>query len=285
MAGDVRARGVEEPGRRWRIVVFAVAVVFLALPLVATVLYSLATVWRNEVLPDGYTLGWWRSTLSDDRMLASVGRSLALALLDTALVTMLVLPPLYVAHRGAVGVRTLMQALALLPFALPFVVLAYGMKRLAGASAITTPYESSPALLLLGHVALTFPFFLWPVDAAMRSARVGRLAEAASTCGVSEAQTLLRVVVPAIRGGLVAGWVLVFATSVGEYSVVRVISGSSVETLPVWQVAQLRDTAGNPNGVAVTAVVLMVVLVVLGLVTSRLGGSAAFTAPRTGSEP
>lgn len=82
-----------------------------------------------------------------------------------------------------------------------------------------------------------------------------------------------------------AGWVLVFATSVGEYSVVRVISGSSVETLPVWQVAQLRDTAGNPNGVAVTAVLLMAVLIVLGLITARLGGSAAQVASPTGEQP
>lgn len=273
-----------KPGSRWRWALALVALLYMGLPLVATFLYSVATAWRNRVLPDGYTTRWWSETLGDDRMLAAVGRSALLALVTTAIVTLVVVPPLYAAHRGHPAVRTVMQVLALLPFALPFVVLAYGMKRLAAASELTAAYESSVALVVLAHVALTFPFFLWPVDAAMRSAGVRRLAEAAETCGASRRATVLGVVLPAVRGGLVAGWVLVFATSFGEYSVVRIIAGNGLETLPVWQVAQLRDTAGNPNGVAVTSILLMVLLVAVAYLTSRLGGTDAFTASRRNAE-
>lgn len=252
---------------RW--VLFAAWALYLALPILATVLYSLATVWRNTALPDGLTLDWWTETLSDGRLLDALRRSFLLAILSVLIIAAITLPPLYWSYVRNPGLRVVMQLAALLPFALPFVVLAYGMKRLAGLTEFTTAFEASNELLVLGHVALAFPFFLWPVDAAMASGRVGRLQEAAAASGAGPVTTLVRVVLPGIRGGLTTGAALAFATSFGEYSIARVITGNSYETLPVWQVAQLQDTAGNPNGVAVMAVFTLAVLFVMTAIAAR----------------
>ena len=76
------------------------------------------------------------------------------------------------------------------------------------------------------------------------------------------------------------GAVLTFATSFGEYSIAKVITGSSFETLPVWQVAALADTRGNPNGVAVMAVLTFAVLFVAVVLTAVAGrGRAARLGP------
>lgn len=226
----------------------------LALPVAATVLYSLATVWRNRAFPDGLTLHWWRRTFTDERVADALVRSTLLAATTVVLVAALTLPPLYCAYTRNPRLRTILQLAALLPFALPFVVLAYGMKNLAGTVDVTRPYEASFGLLLAGHVALSFPFFMWPVDNALASIDVRQLHDAAATAGAGPVDTLRRVVVPNIRAGLLTGATLCFATSFGEYSIAKVITGSSYETLPVWQVAALADTRGNPNGVAVMAV-------------------------------
>jgi putative spermidine/putrescine transport system permease protein len=246
--------------------VFGLWGLYLLLPIVATVLYSVASVWRNRALPDGYTLRWWTDTLREPRVLDALLRSLGLAAITVVLVAGIVLPPLYWAYVRNPQLRTVMQVAALLPFALPFVVLAYGMKNFAGATALTRPYEASWQLLILGHVALSFPFFLWPVDGALAGCGVRRLHEAAEMSGAGPVQTLLRVVIPNIRTGLLTGAMLCFATSFGEYSIAKVITGSSFETLPVWQVAALSDTRGNPNGVAVMAVFTFVVMFAVSVV-------------------
>ncbi|WP_396903760.1 ABC transporter permease [Mycolicibacterium phlei] len=244
---------------------------FLALPVIATMLYSAATVWRGRALPDGLTLAWWIQTFSEPRVVSALWRSTWLAAVTVLVVAAIVLPALYWGHVRNPRIRTVMQVCALLPFALPFVVLAYGIKRLAGASELTAPWEASPLLLVLGHVALAFPFFLWPVDGAMGAAGVRHLAEAAETSGASPLSILFRVVIPNIRVGMLTGAILTFATSFGEYSIARVITGSSFETLPVWQVAALQDTRGNPNGVAVMAMFTFLLMFVVSALIARTG--------------
>ena len=259
-----------EVGRGWgRWLLFSVWAAFLVLPVTATVLYSLATVWRNEAFPDGYTLRWWTETLSEPRVISSLVRSLLLAVLTVVVVALIILPPLYWSYVRNQKIRAWMQLCALLPFALPFVVLAYGIKNLAGITELTTQFESSSLLLVIGHVALAFPFFLWPVDGAMASAGVRQLSEAAGASGAGPVATLIRVVIPNIRTGLLTGSILTFAVSFGEYSIARVITGSSFETLPVWQVAALQDTRGNPNGVAVMAVFTFVVMFAVSMLIAR----------------
>jgi putative spermidine/putrescine transport system permease protein len=264
------------PGKgvlRWPL--FGLVGLYLALPIVATVLYSLATVWRNTAFPDGLTLRWWEETLSDGRLLDALARSVIVAVIAVVLIAAITLPPLYWSYVRNPRLRTVMQIAALLPFALPFVVLAYGMKSLAGLTAFTEQYEASKQLLVLGHVALAFPFFFWPVDAAMAGTGVKRLHEAAEVSGASPATTLARVVVPGIKVGIILGALLAFATSFGEYSIAQVITGSSYETLPVWQVANLKDTRGNPNGVAVMATFVFILFFLVALIVARLGKGEA----------
>jgi putative spermidine/putrescine transport system permease protein len=255
---------------RVHLALVAALAIYLILPFTATLLYSLATVWRNRAFPDGLTLRWWALTLTDDRLLSAVTRSTVLALLTTAVVNVVVLPPLFWAHVRRWRLRTFMQLCALLPFALPFLVIAYGIKSLAQLTPWTQQFESSTLLLLLGHVALAFPFLLWAADGAMSAANVRRLSQAAEVCGAGPVTTLLRVVIPNIRTGILTGSILVFATSFGEYSVARVITGTSFETLPLWQVAELNDTSGNPNGVAVIAVATFLLLLAMSIAIGRL---------------
>jgi putative spermidine/putrescine transport system permease protein len=270
IAAPARIPRVRASAREWsKWTLLGVWGVFLALPIVATLFYSVATVWRNKAFPDGFTLRWWIDTLSEPRVLSALWNSTWLAALTVVVVALLVLPALYWAYVRNPRIRTVMQLCALLPFALPFVVLAYGIKRLAAASELTQTWESSVLLVVLGHVALAFPFFLWPVDGAMASVGVRRLSEAAEASGASALSTLVRVIIPNIRTGILTGSILTFATSFGEYSIARIITGSSFETLPVWQVAALDDTRGNPNGVAVMAMFTFALMFAVSVLIAR----------------
>jgi putative spermidine/putrescine transport system permease protein len=115
----------------------------------------------------------------------------------------------------------------------------------------------------VGQAAIAFPFFYWAVDASMAAAGIERLSEAAETCGARPRQVMWRIVLPAVRVGVVTGSVLVFATSFGEFALAQVLVGSAFETLPLWQADALLQTTGRFNELAVTTVLSFALLFVL----------------------
>jgi putative spermidine/putrescine transport system permease protein len=268
-------RGLGGPSalRIWALVLVAF---FAVAPLLATLLYSLATVWRRRPLPDGYTLQWWAHTLSDPGFLAAVTRSLVLAVGTVLLVNLLLLPPLYWSHVRNPRIRPILHLAALIPFVLPGIVMAAAINRFVGLWSLTAKLQATPALLLLASVAVSFSAYLWTVDSAMRSARITALCEAASTLGASPFYMLRRVVVPNIKHGIAIGSLLAFASVLGELALPRIITGSAFETIPLWQLRQMRGTDADPNAVAVSSLLLLFILFALALwiIRHNRGGTA-----------
>src|SRR5439155_19514898 len=85
--GMTRARSAPSIGQ---VLLFGALAIYLLVPMLSVLLYSLATSWTAHILPDGYPLHHWTSWPGDPRLLASIGRSLglgtAVAVLDVALV-------------------------------------------------------------------------------------------------------------------------------------------------------------------------------------------------------
>lgn len=79
--------------------------------------------------------------------------------------------------------------------------------------------------LVVASVIFSFPFLVHPVQSGFRSLPAS-LSEAAYTLGKSRWQTFLRVLLPNIRPQLLAGVVLAFAHTIGEFGVVLMIGGN-----------------------------------------------------------
>ncbi len=260
-----------------RRVMLAAVAAYLLLPLVAVLLYSLATVWRSRILPDGYTLEHYVAVFLDPRIQGAVLRSIALAVLVTLIDLALVIPAAYWSRIRNPRIRPIVEIGAAIPFALPWVVVGFGIDRLVG---IYLPsIQSTFPVLVLAQAAIAFPFFYWAIDGAMAAAGIARLVEAAETCGAAAHQTLLRVVLPVIRGGIATGTVLVFAVSFGEFALAQILVGSAFDTLPLWQAQALLRTDGPQNELAVTTVIVFVVLFILATWLVTRGGRGPGGAP------
>ena len=244
---------------RW--ILFGAVATYLLLPLLAVFLYSVATVWRARILPDGYTLDHYLAVVSDPRILGAFGRSMLLATMVTVVVIIVVVPAAYWARIRDPRIKPLIEVGAAIPFALPFVVIAFGIDRIVGM--FIPGVQNTFGVLLVGSAAISFPFFYWAVDGAMSAAGIERLSEAAETCGARPHQTILRVILPAVRTGVITGSILVFATSFGEFALAQILVGAAFETLPLWQADALLQTTGRFNDLAVTTVVSFVLLFLL----------------------
>ncbi|TSA50201.1 MAG: molybdate ABC transporter permease subunit [Nitrosomonadales bacterium] len=79
--------------------------------------------------------------------------------------------------------------------------------------------------LVVASCIFSFPFLVHPVQSGFQNLPVS-LAEAAYTLGKSRRQTFFRVLLPNIKPSLLAGVVLAFAHTIGEFGVVLMIGGN-----------------------------------------------------------
>ncbi len=246
--------------RAARVLLFAGVALYAVLPMVAVLLYSVASRWTAHILPDGYTLDWWTSTFADSRVRDAFVTSFVLATLTAVLDVALVVPAAYWARVRNPRIRTLIEPAAAIPFSLPYLVIGFGILQFSGI--VVPSLQGTFALLVVGYVAIAFPFVYWAVDGALAAAGIERLSEAAETCGATPIQIIWRVVLPNVRAGVVSGGLLAFAAILGEFAMVQVMA-SGVNTIPVWAAESIRSYSGDPGAFNRLAVVTFVLFVLL----------------------
>jgi putative spermidine/putrescine transport system permease protein len=288
-SGSAAAADTSEPagqqhgslgGRLFKIVLFGGVAIYLIVPLVAVALYSVAGRWVGP-LPDYLTLDNWLESFSSPTITSAFSTSLWLAFWTTLIVIVLTVPAVYWAHVANRRIRPLLELAAVIPFALPFVVIGFAVLVFSGMA--MPQLQGTFALLVMVSVAVAFPFVYWTVDASMAAADVRRLTEAAAACGASQAQTLRRVVLPGIKAGIATAAMLSFALAIGEFAIVRMLGGGIV-TIPIWSAQQMETRGGGLGPLAVITTVVFAILFVLSVAIALVNrGRAASVGPSTGN--
>jgi len=245
-------------GRFGRWLFFAFIVLYLAVPMVAVVLYSFSARWTSNLLPDAYTLSHWGDAFNNERMRSAFFRTTWMAAAVLVLDILLVVPAVYWQRVRNPRIRVFAELSAAIPFVLPFVVIAFGILKFMGRS--MPELLGTPLIILLSHAAIAFPFLYWAVDGAMAAANVNRLNEAAVTCGASPVQILRYVILPNISAGLAAGGMLVFATSFGEFALVQILAGARFENVSLYSLDLLLNTTSQVEQMAVLTILMFIVL-------------------------
>jgi molybdate transport system permease protein len=118
--------------------------------------------------------------------------------------------------------RAVVEAAVTLPLVLPPTVLGFYVLR-AEANAGAWPFTFGG--ILIASVLFNLPFAVRPFAAAFETVD-RRLVEASWCLGVSRLGTFVRIVLPLAWPGILAGLVLTFAHTVGEFGVVLMVGGN-----------------------------------------------------------
>jgi molybdate transport system permease protein len=165
---------------------------------------------------------------------AALVLSAELAGLTTAILLVLGLPIAWWLATSRWRGRFLVEAVVALPLVLPPTVL--GFYLLAGLSPQTTagrlfesitgqPFPFSFTGLAAASVLYSLPFAVQPFAGALAGVD-RRLIEASLTLGASPLSTFFRVTLPLAWPGVLAGAVLSFAHTLGEFGVVLMVGGN-----------------------------------------------------------
>jgi putative spermidine/putrescine transport system permease protein len=234
----------------------ALVTLFMLAPIVLSVLAGLVNNY-SKGWSSGFTLRWLTEVLSVYG--TTITASLTIALLCVAGCLLLGVPCAYALARSRSRWASLFEELLTLPVAVPglatalALVLAYGQLR---------GFRQSFAFVLVGHLIFTLPFMVRTVGAAFRQRELIALEEAARSLGATFWQRFMGVLVPAVLPAIVAGGLMVFTLSVGEFNLTWMLHTPLTRTLPVGladSYASMRIEIGS----AYTLVFLLVILPVL----------------------
>ncbi|KJZ10038.1 ABC transporter permease [Halomonas sp. S2151] len=238
--------------------VFAV----LALPLVATLGYALATRWGATLVPDGLTLAWFVELWTTPRFVAAFARSLAVAVGALALSLVLVMPVALLAHTRYPWLDRWMNTLILMPFAVPPVVSSVGLLKLYAGGPL--PLVGTPWILIPTYFTIVLPFMYRAIANSLRAVDVQSLMDAAQLLGAGPLKAFFLVILPNLRGGVQIAIFLSFSFLVGEFVFANMLVGTRFETLQVY-LNNMRGASGHfTSALVITLFAFTLILTWLG---------------------
>jgi spermidine/putrescine transport system permease protein len=146
---------------------------------------------------------------------------------------------------------------------------------LLGMGIISEPLRMlyTPFAVMTGLVYAWIPFMILPIYASIEGLDRSVL-EAASDLGATPVRRFFRVTLPLTKGGIIAGSILVFIPTVGEWLVPHVLGGSKI-MMAGSLVAQKFTEAGNIPGGSSLSVMLAAILILILFLTIKYGGRDA----------
>lgn len=166
--------------------------------------------------------------------LQPIGLSIKLSFVTTVFLLIIGVPLALWLSITKSRLKPIIEAVAALPIVLPptvigfYVLLAIGKNGILGRvyeSLFDTQLAFSFAGLVVGSFFYSLPFSVQPIQSAFETVD-RRLIEASWTLGKSKLETFFRIILPLSKRGLLAGGVLSFAHTMGEFGVVLMVGGN-----------------------------------------------------------
>ena len=218
IASSIRRLG-GAPG--WLCATAFAGVTFLALmPHIGVVLESFAGDWYRTVLPSEWTTGHYSAALGHYLTVPSIANSLKYASLSVAVDIVLGLAIAYVIVRTKLPGRQALDTIAMLPLAVPGLVLAFGyisMTQPGRAFEFLNPGKDPTLLLVIAYSVRRLPYVVRSAVAGLQQTSE-TLEEAAQNLGCPPLRTLRRITLPLIAANVLAGALLAFSFAMLEVS-------------------------------------------------------------------
>jgi iron(III) transport system permease protein len=196
-------------------------VTFVAiLPHIGVVLVAFSKDWYGSILPAGYTLDNFRLALGHDLTVPAIANSLKFASISTVFDIILGIAIAYVVVRTKIAGRQVLDFLAMLPLAVPGLVLAFGylaMSQDGRFFSFINPVNNPTVLLIIAYSIRRLPYVVRSASAGFEQTSE-TLEEAAQNLGCPPLKATVKITLPLITANLIAGGLLAFAFAMLEVS-------------------------------------------------------------------
>ena len=255
---------------------------FFLVPLLLILAYSFGTSGVYGGITLGFNPGNYLKVF-DPLYLEIIGRTFVIAGINTLLCLALGYPLAYFIVFKGRRWRNALVLMVMVPFWTSLLIRAYAWVVILGGNGLANRTLQflgvtdgqvnlifTPQAVLMGMVYSYLPFMILPLYAALEKFDA-RLKEAAKDLGASRWQTFWRVTFPISKPGIIAGSILVFIPSAGEFVIPDLLGGSQTVftgNLIRQQFLQARDWA---FGSALSVMLAMLLLAAIMFYIRRVG--------------
>lgn len=235
---------------------------FLYIPIIVLIVFSFNQSKLNAVWT-GFTLDWYKKLATNYSLLTALKNSLLIAFVSSIASVMIGTLTAIGLYRYNFKGKAVMDGLLYIPIVIPEIVL--GIALLSFFKMLNM--DMGMITLILAHITFSISF----VVVVVRSRLEGfdrSIEEAAMDLGATPFQTFMKVTLPAIMPGVVAGGLLAFTLSLDDVIISFFVSGTSSTTLPMKIFAMVKF--GVTPEINALSTVLIVLTVLVSLVGERL---------------
>jgi len=257
---------------KWRYVASALAVLILVL---IVVLPSLVLIYVSFItyvhVPSAktwelLTLDNYVTNLSDARTYRALKNSLFLAVVGATLCMLLVTLTAWVTTKTKATGRGLIEALTFIPWAFPGTALAIGL--LWTYVYVPLPIYGTIWILMIGYITRFLPYGLRTMTSTIVQLH-DDLQQASMVCGASFMTTFRRILLPLLRPGFIAGWILLATIYLREFSTSIFLYSPGAE--PLGPLLYHFYVDGNLGPMCSLALVVSLVCMTMILIARRIG--------------
>jgi len=217
-AGEARTLG--PLGKAICLGMFLVVIFAALMPHLGVIFLATASDWYNTVVPASFTLANFDIALGNTLTVPSILNSLKFAGAATLMNVALGVGIAWVIVRTTLPGRQILDAIAMMPLAVPGLVLAFGylaMTQEGKLFAALNPVENPTALLIIAYAVRKLPFVVRSAVAGLQQTSI-TYEEAAQNLGSPPLRTAWKITLPLIVANLLAGGLLAFSQSMLEVS-------------------------------------------------------------------
>ena len=203
------------------------------LPHIGVVLYSFTAIaiepatgwgpdgrfgWYRTILPDRYTLAGYQAVLQTPEIYGAIVNSIKYAGVATVIDMVLGVAIAWVLVRTKVRGRLALDSLAMLPLAVPGIVMAFGFIAVALQLGFKDIFVTGPFwVLVIAYSVRRMPYLVRSAAGGLEQTSV-TLEEAAANLGAGPWRVLVKITLPLILANIIAGSLLTFAFAMMEVS-------------------------------------------------------------------
>ena len=212
----------------------------------------------------GFSVKWYQRLAEREDLIASLGTSLKVAAIAAMASMILGTGAALALHRHRSRLQDAHRLLVTVPLVIPDILMGMSLLLLFVALGV----DLSLATITLAHITFCMSYVALVVLARLEGFDF-TLLEAARDLGATRLQTFVKVALPLLAPGILAGGLLAFTLSIDDYVVTYFVKGPGSDTLPTLVYSMIKKSKELPVINALSSLMLVLTFTVVA-VSQRL---------------
>ncbi len=249
-------------------IVMTIVIVWLLIPLIATIIYSLFESWTG-IVPQGFTLNAYKSIFTNSSFLTSMYQTLLVCVVPIVITIIVVLLALFAVTVYFPRLEKYVQILCMIPYTIQGVILSVSILGLYARS--NTVFSGRMVMLFGAYCIIILPHIFNGIRNGMRAVNMNMLLEAAEMLGESKLKAFFKIIVPNILTGITVSSLLAVGLLFGDYVIIRNLSSSNVNNMQQFLYQSMKRSSTEAS--AVFVVIMLITFAITAVVLTLQGRS------------